>query len=142
MLGKFRRYNNDLFSNRKRLLKDKLVELLGYNLISVRDIEKLSLSEKERRLEQVKELQSNLLAKEDPSSWGMLPFNQLKFSIADLPPEPAEPEYAPDVLFQNSIGPQLSLFEAYLVSIQTIAPAPWMVPFCTYPGWMPGSVLV
>ena len=42
----------------------------------------------------------------------MLPYYQLKFSQADLPPEPAEPEYAPDVLFQNSIGPQLvrSLF--------------------------------
>ena len=112
MLGKFRRFTNDRVSNRKRLLKDKFVELLGYNLISVRNIEKLSPSEKERRLEQVKELQSKLLAKEDPSSWRMLPFNQLKFSGADLPPEPAEPEYAPDVLFQNSIGPQLvrSLF--------------------------------
>ena len=61
----------------------------------------------------MKELQSKLLAKEDPSSWRMLPFNQLKFSGADLPPELAEPEYAPDVLFQNSIGPQLvrSLFD-------------------------------
>ena len=46
------------------------------------------------------ELQSKLLAKEDPSSWRMLPYYQLKFSQADLPSEPAEPEYAPDVLFQ------------------------------------------
>ena len=46
MLGKFRRFTNDRVSNRKRLLKDKFVELLGYNLISVRNIEKLSPSEK------------------------------------------------------------------------------------------------
>ena len=112
MLGKFRRFTNDRVSNRKRLMKDKFVMLFGYNLISVRNIEKLSPSEKGRRLEQVKELQSKLLAKEDPSSWRMLPFNQLKFSGADLSPEPAEPECEPDVLFQNSTGPQLvqSLF--------------------------------
>ena len=54
MLGKFRSFTNDRVSNRKRLLKGKFVELLGYNLISVRNIEKLSPSEKERRLEQVK----------------------------------------------------------------------------------------
>ena len=42
----------------------------------------------------------------------MLLFNQLKFSGANYSPEPSEPEYAPDVLFQNSIGFQLfrSLF--------------------------------
>ena len=54
MLGKFRRFTNDRVSNRKRLLKDKFVELLGYYLISIRNIEKMSPSVKERRLEQVK----------------------------------------------------------------------------------------
>ena len=105
MLGRVRRFTNDRVSNRKRLFKERFFELLGYDLISVRNIERMSPSEKQNRDEQIKELQEKLLGKDDTSLWRMAPFKDLKYSASELPSD--ESQFSSDTLFQNVIGPQL-----------------------------------
>ena len=105
MLGRVRRFTNDRVSNRKRLLMERFVELLGYDLISVRNIERMSPSEKQKRDEQIRELQEKLLGKDDTSLWRMAPFKDLKYSASELPSD--ESQFSSDTLFQNVIGPQL-----------------------------------
>ena len=89
MLGKVRRFTNDRVSNRKRLLKERFVELLGYDLISVRNIERMSPSEKQKRDEQIKELQEKLLSKDDTFP--------MEYSASGLPSD--ESQFSSDTSF-------------------------------------------
>ena len=108
MLGRVRRIMNDRVSNRKRLLKERFVELLLLDLISVRNIERMSPSEKQKRDEQIKESQEKLLSKDDTSIWRMATFKDLKYSASDLLSDKLQ--FSSETLFQNVIGPQLLSF--------------------------------
>ena len=106
---KFRYAVSDRLSNKKRLVRDKFVGLLGYDLISVRSVENLSSSAMLRRDKQIKELQTKLLGNSsdaiDTAYWRTASFEDLKFSETTI--ECDDLDFTKDVFFQNGIGPQV-----------------------------------
>ena len=105
----FRLTLNDRLSNKKRLVRDKFFGLLGYNLIAVRNVDKISHHDKTLRDGQIKELQEKLLhsvsGTVDTSYWRTASLNDLKYSDASI--DSFEKDLSKDVFFRNAIGPQI-----------------------------------